>query len=387
MRKLFLSSVLACAALGLNATVIGDLNYTLNAENNTAAVDKPASGRYSGDIVIPETVESEGVTYTVTSILTGAFMDSSAESIVIPNTVTVVNGNAFQGSWKLTSIKFGTGVKSIGGGVFTKCNALADLYFYSATPPTAGYATFMNVSFIQNIWVPAESLEAYKTASRWSDMASKIQAMPSEGPDPVDAYALPFDFKMESYDQLGECLKVNSEDDWFVETIYADYGELFWYDGMGGAWLILPAVDFGEVDNVSVSVNAIPGSTSFANAFEIYLGKEKTVEAMTQKVLSKEWPEGFEITETMDVCKADAKVEGGVYYPAIRMAEKASIMFNNFSIVEAEEVGPGVGVEAIEAEDGVAVEYFNMQGMRVANPEEGQLVIVRKGNKAFKVVR
>lgn len=49
-------------------------------------------------------------------------------------------------------------------------------------------------------------------------------------------------------------------------------------------------------------------------------------------------------------------------------------------------VSNNVGIEGIEAEDGVA-EYFNMQGMRVVNPEKGQMVIVRKGGKAFKVVR
>lgn len=43
------------------------------------------------------------------------------------------------------------------------------------------------------------------------------------------------------------------------------------------------------------------------------------------------------------------------------------------------------GVETIEANDANA-EYFNMQGIRVANPEAGQLYIVRKGNKASKVI-
>jgi hypothetical protein len=32
------------------------------------------------------------------------------------------------------------------------------------------------------------------------------------------------------------------------------------------------------------------------------------------------------------------------------------------------------------------VEYFNLQGMRVANPAAGQLLIQRQGSKATKVV-
>lgn len=42
------------------------------------------------------------------------------------------------------------------------------------------------------------------------------------------------------------------------------------------------------------------------------------------------------------------------------------------------------GVEVVEAEE-AAAEYFNLQGVRVANPTEG-LYIVRKGNKVSKVV-
>lgn len=48
------------------------------------------------------------------------------------------------------------------------------------------------------------------------------------------------------------------------------------------------------------------------------------------------------------------------------------------------------GVENIvadaEFDANAPVEYFNLQGMRVANPEAGQLLIKRQGNKATKVV-
>ena len=42
------------------------------------------------------------------------------------------------------------------------------------------------------------------------------------------------------------------------------------------------------------------------------------------------------------------------------------------------------GVESISVEDSVApLEYFNLQGVRVENPENG-LYIVRQGNKVSK---
>lgn len=46
------------------------------------------------------------------------------------------------------------------------------------------------------------------------------------------------------------------------------------------------------------------------------------------------------------------------------------------------------GVEAVEAAQAeTPAEYFNLQGIRVANPEAGQLYIIRQGNKVSKVIR
>ena len=47
----------------------------------------------------------------------------------------------------------------------------------------------------------------------------------------------------------------------------------------------------------------------------------------------------------------------------------------------------GVGVDSVGAEDADApAEYFNLQGMRINTPCQGELVIVRKGNKSYKTV-
>lgn len=43
-------------------------------------------------------------------------------------------------------------------------------------------------------------------------------------------------------------------------------------------------------------------------------------------------------------------------------------------------------VDGIEVENAPA-EYFTLQGVRVDNPEAGQIYIVRKGNKTYKVIR
>ncbi len=43
-----------------------------------------------------------------------------------------------------------------------------------------------------------------------------------------------------------------------------------------------------------------------------------------------------------------------------------------------------VGIEAIEAGDDVKARYFNLQGIEVINPAEGQMVIERKGTKCVR---
>lgn len=50
---------------------------------------------------------------------------------------------------------------------------------------------------------------------------------------------------------------------------------------------------------------------------------------------------------------------------------------------------PGVyeaGVEGVEADSDAPVRYYNLQGVEVANPEKGQLLIKRQGSKAEKIV-
>ena len=44
------------------------------------------------------------------------------------------------------------------------------------------------------------------------------------------------------------------------------------------------------------------------------------------------------------------------------------------------------GVESVEFDSNAPVQYFNLQGVEVANPEAGQIVIKKQGSKAVKVV-
>ena len=98
-------------------------------------------------------------------------------SIDIPSGVTSIGEAAFTYCSGMTTCTIGSGVTSIGGGAFQNCSSLSSITVNATTPPTLGSSVFSNTNDCP-IYVPSESLEAYKTANRWSDYASRIQVIP-----------------------------------------------------------------------------------------------------------------------------------------------------------------------------------------------------------------
>lgn len=77
---------------------------------------------YKGIVHIPEKVEYEGITYTVTSIGKSAFEKcNSLTEVTIPNSVTVIDDYAFRECGNLTKITIPSSVISIGIRAFQKC--------------------------------------------------------------------------------------------------------------------------------------------------------------------------------------------------------------------------------------------------------------------------
>ena len=76
---------------------------------------------------------------------------------------------------------------------------------------------------------------------------------------------------------------------------------------------------------------------------------------------------------------------GSVPYLGINWAGENGLPLN----MEAKLYFPGVyeaGVEGIEADSNAPVKYYNLQGVEVANPVKGQLLIKRQGGKTEKIV-
>jgi hypothetical protein len=73
-------------------------------------------------------------------------------------------------------VTIGNGVTIIGGYAFNACSNLATITVKATTPPSLG-SNAIRSSYVTTIYVPSSSVNAYKSASGWSSLASKIQAI------------------------------------------------------------------------------------------------------------------------------------------------------------------------------------------------------------------
>ena len=101
----------------------------------------------------------------------------SLTSVTIGNGVTTIGDYAFAGCFSLTSIDIPDSVTSIESTAFNGCSGLTEITVNATTPPTLGSNVFDGST--SPIYVPAASVETYKSASGWSTYASRIQAIPT----------------------------------------------------------------------------------------------------------------------------------------------------------------------------------------------------------------
>ena len=103
-----------------------------------------------------------------------SFAPARVTEYTIPDSVTAIGGSAFYGCSNLTRITIPDSVTAIGADAFSGCSSLESVYCLPTTPPSIDYGVFDGNASSRKIYVPAESVWAYKTASYWSDYASSI---------------------------------------------------------------------------------------------------------------------------------------------------------------------------------------------------------------------
>lgn len=122
----------------------------------------------------------------ITSIPDSCFISCSMlESINIPASTTNIGVNAFAYCSKISVVlTIPGGVEEIKSNAFWSCSRVPAFIVLPATPPTFGSTVFNNTGSAP-IYVPDESVEAYKSATNWSAYADRIKPL-SEYVEPTN---------------------------------------------------------------------------------------------------------------------------------------------------------------------------------------------------------
>lgn len=107
--------------------IIKGIKYRLDEGTMTAEVIAKRNG-YEGDIIIPETVVSNKVSYLITSIGENAFFScTSLTSITLPNSIKSIGMGSFTYCESLTSTTIPDSVKVIANMAFYHCSSLTEI--------------------------------------------------------------------------------------------------------------------------------------------------------------------------------------------------------------------------------------------------------------------
>ena len=183
----------------LEQIVVESGNTVYDSRDNSNAIIKTSTNELvvgCKNTVIPNSVTTIGSAFegcsgltsitipnTLTTIGSYAFTHcNSLTSINIPNSVTTIGFEAFYGCSGLTSVTIGNSVTMISLLAFCGCGGLSSVIMLAIIPPTleqpwSGMDNVFGTSNTLKIYVPYESLNAYKTATNWSDYESRIYPM------------------------------------------------------------------------------------------------------------------------------------------------------------------------------------------------------------------
>ncbi len=146
---------------------------------------------YSGVVTVPERVVKDGWGYSITSVWENAFAHSKdLTEVIFPENIIEIGDGAFMSCTNLKKISalnnvesvgmiaffnclsleeitFGDKLSTIGDNAFNNCKSLSSITIKAVTPPNIMGSLGKTKA---TIYVPADAVEAYKSATGWSSM-------------------------------------------------------------------------------------------------------------------------------------------------------------------------------------------------------------------------
>ena len=152
--------------------------YVFNSCRTLQSVTIPDSATSIGAYVFNACYSLQSVTIPegVTSIGNSAFSYCYAlQSVTIPDSVTSIESNAFRNCYVLQSVTIPDSVTSINSNAFNSCYTISFYHIRPPVPPTLSNTNaFGDISTDTVFYVPANSLNTYKTANNWSTYADRM---------------------------------------------------------------------------------------------------------------------------------------------------------------------------------------------------------------------
>ena len=150
---MMLMTTSSAMAQGARFEVIDGLRYLLDTGAKTAALMPKTDSKYSGDIVVPEKVNSsDGMEYVVTSFEKRCFYDCSGiKAITIPSSVTLLGDGCFSYCSSLTSITIPSSVTSLDSFCFSGCSGLISITIPSSVT-SLGWHCFEDCQNLETVY-------------------------------------------------------------------------------------------------------------------------------------------------------------------------------------------------------------------------------------------
>lgn len=159
-------------------------NFKTNSEYNIYT----AGGLKSGDLYYVEdtgkftfytnNIDGETKVYNFYGrTVLSAILEGRIKSISIPNGTTKIGDYALCACSELKNVVIPDSVTVIGKRAFIDCPQLTSITIYATTPPTLDVESLDANIEGRIIYVPVESVAAYKAATNWSTYADSIQAI------------------------------------------------------------------------------------------------------------------------------------------------------------------------------------------------------------------
>jgi len=145
--------------------------FTDSGNFNTEAHQYPSAGDYTIKLWISSGSGTFGFGHGSSSayLLGNSTVQKTLISSFVGNNVTNIGIYAFNTCYSLTSITIPDGVTSIGNYAFNNCYSIKQYIIERSVPPTLSNSNAFNgIVPCCYIYVPAASLNAYKTATNWS---------------------------------------------------------------------------------------------------------------------------------------------------------------------------------------------------------------------------